>query len=83
MVSGDSGPMHVAAAVGVPIVALFGPTNPALTGPRGKGDSVVLSFVPEGFSTPFFGSTDVASKWLEQIYPQQVFDAVLKKGWIQ
>jgi len=29
-VSGDSGPMHIAAAVGTPVVAIFGPTTPAL-----------------------------------------------------
>ena len=29
----DSGPMHIAAAVGTPVAALFGPTDPVLTGP--------------------------------------------------
>ena len=33
MVSSDSGPMHLADALGVPLVALFGPTAPAKTGP--------------------------------------------------
>jgi ADP-heptose:LPS heptosyltransferase/glycosyltransferase involved in cell wall biosynthesis len=37
----DSGPMHVAAAMGCPVVALFGPTDPALTGPHGRGHCVV------------------------------------------
>jgi heptosyltransferase I len=32
-VGGDTGPMHLAAALGVPTVALFGPTDPARTGP--------------------------------------------------
>lgn len=36
LVSNDSGPMHFAAAVGTPLVALFGPTDPDFTGPRGE-----------------------------------------------
>jgi lipopolysaccharide heptosyltransferase II len=39
----DSGPMHMAAAVGVPIVALFGPTDERLWGPWGEGHTVVTS----------------------------------------
>jgi lipopolysaccharide heptosyltransferase I len=38
MVSGDTGPLHLAAAVGAPIVALFGPTDPARNGPWSAGD---------------------------------------------
>lgn len=34
MVTNDSGPMHVAAAFGIPIAAIFGPTDPATTSPR-------------------------------------------------
>ena len=33
MISGDTGPLHVAAAVGTPIVSLFGPTRPERNGP--------------------------------------------------
>lgn len=33
VISNDSGPMHIAAAVGAPLVSLFGPTNPVRTGP--------------------------------------------------
>ena len=33
MVSGDTGPLHIAGAVGTPIVALFGPTQPERNGP--------------------------------------------------
>ncbi|HUJ11677.1 MAG TPA: glycosyltransferase family 9 protein [Verrucomicrobiae bacterium] len=36
VITNDSGPMHIAAAVGTPVVAIFGPTDPELTGPFGK-----------------------------------------------
>jgi lipopolysaccharide heptosyltransferase I len=38
IVSGDTGPLHIAAAVGVPAVALFGPTNPRRNGPWQPSD---------------------------------------------
>ena len=41
MVTNDSGPMHIAAAVGTPLVAIFGPTNPQLQGPIGDHHVVV------------------------------------------
>ena len=44
MISGDTGPLHIAAAVGTPIVALFGPTDPARNGPWSTGDLVVSRF---------------------------------------
>jgi heptosyltransferase-2 len=37
----DSGPMHMAAAVGVPVVALFGPTDERKWGPWGEGHAVI------------------------------------------
>jgi heptosyltransferase-1 len=40
-VGGDTGPMHIAAAVGCPVVALFGPADPRRTGPWGAGHRVV------------------------------------------
>ena len=41
LVTVDSGPMHMAAAVGTPTVAVFGPTDPLKTGPYGPGHRVV------------------------------------------
>jgi lipopolysaccharide heptosyltransferase I len=40
-VCNDSGPMHLAAAVGTPVVALFGPTDPRKIGPYGAGHTVI------------------------------------------
>lgn len=37
----DSGPMHIAAFVGTPVVALFGPTDPSKVGPYGLGHKVI------------------------------------------
>lgn len=42
VISNDSGPMHLAAAVRTKVVAIFGPTSPELTGPYGDGRYVIL-----------------------------------------
>ncbi|MCP4708404.1 MAG: lipopolysaccharide heptosyltransferase I, partial [Planctomycetes bacterium] len=43
VVGNDSGPLHIAAAMSVPLVGLYGPTNPSVVGPYGQLDSVVLA----------------------------------------
>ena len=42
-IANDSGPIHVAAACGVPVIACFGPTNPHATGPYGTGHASLVS----------------------------------------
>lgn len=46
LVTNDTGPMHVAAALGKPVVALFGPTDPSRTGPYGQVESVLQAPQP-------------------------------------
>jgi len=46
MLSNDSGPMHVAAALSRPVVAMFGPTEPRRTGPYGQVDRVLRVDLP-------------------------------------
>jgi 3-deoxy-D-manno-octulosonic-acid transferase/heptosyltransferase-1 len=41
LITTDSGPMHIAAAVGTPVIALFGPTSASRTGPYGEGHFVI------------------------------------------
>jgi lipopolysaccharide heptosyltransferase I len=44
MISGDTGPLHIATAAGTPTVALFGPTDPARNGPWAPDDVSVSRF---------------------------------------
>jgi lipopolysaccharide heptosyltransferase II len=46
LVTGDTGPMHLAAAVGTPVVALFGPSHPARYGPRASVERIVRVDLP-------------------------------------
>jgi heptosyltransferase-1 len=53
-IGGDTGPMHLAAALRVPVVALFGPTSPARNGPFGTRSMVLRS--------PLSSATDTAER---------------------
>lgn len=44
VVGADTGPLHLAAALGTPVIGIYGPTNPARNGPYGQLDHVVESF---------------------------------------
>lgn len=53
VIANDSGPMHLAVAVGAKVIALFGPTSPALTGPYGNGEYTVIA-MHEGCAVPCY-----------------------------
>jgi heptosyltransferase-1 len=72
-VGGDTGPMHLAAALAVPVVALFGPTDPARNGPWGPGPSVVLR---DAASVTSYKHVDAVDVGLEKISVEQVMEAV-------
>jgi heptosyltransferase I len=76
LITNDSGPMHVAAAVGTPVVALFGPTSAARTGPYGVGHNVLTKKVP---CSPCFSRSchnSVPLECLRTVSPDQVLAAV-------
>jgi len=52
MVTGDTGPLHVACGLNVPVVALFAGSSPAIFGPFGAGRSVVLEATSMGDILP-------------------------------
>jgi len=48
LISNDTGPVHLAAAVGTPTLAVFGPESPARFGPRGRVSTVIWGRMPCG-----------------------------------
>ena len=70
-IGGDTGPMHLAAALRVPVVALFGPTRPERNGPFGTRSVVLRS--PESVSQT--SHTDRADEGLVSIQPKAVIEA--------
>ena len=73
VVTTDSGPMHIAAAVGTPVVALFGPTDPGRTGPYGPGHRVIRSTLS---CMPCFRKQCDTVRCMREIGVGEVFAAV-------
>ena len=46
VITNDSGPMHIGAALNIPVIAVFGPTSPVLTGPYGRGHVILQTDEP-------------------------------------
>jgi len=70
-IGGDTGPLHLAAALKVPVVAIFGPTDPARNGPYGT-KSIVLRNVASKTS---LSHTSVPDPGLLQITSNEVTTA--------
>jgi len=75
VITTDSGPMHLAAAVGTPVVALFGPTDPVRTGPYGTRHEVIRAHME---CSPCLLKKCSTKQCMEDISPEQVF-AVVKE----
>lgn len=69
VIANDSGPMHIAAALGRPLVTMFGPTNPVRTGPYGRGDSVIRVGVP---CSPCYSRHCSHISCMTWLYPEHV-----------
>lgn len=73
VVCNDSGGMHLAAAVGVPVAAIFGLTDPTKTGPLGGNNVIIRS--GEAGSRDIARTSEAAAKALASISPDRVFEA--------
>jgi heptosyltransferase-1 len=76
VIAGDTGPLHLAAALERPVVALFGPTDPARTGPYGLSEDKVRVLRHEASKTDHGRNTDTEDG-LMQITVDEVVEAAL------
>ncbi|NWF52023.1 MAG: lipopolysaccharide heptosyltransferase II [Nitrospirae bacterium] len=76
MISNDSGPMHIAAALGIPVFAIFGPTDPARTGPYGEGHTIIRKDIP---CSPCFKKKCNEMKCMKDISVEKVYGIIKKE----
>jgi len=76
VVAADTGPLHLAAALGTPVVGLFGPTDPQRNGPYGQLDSVVRNARPD--QTTYQRGRDY-SPLMQSIRVEQVIEAIERR----
>ncbi|HKV28871.1 MAG TPA: glycosyltransferase family 9 protein [Candidatus Acidoferrales bacterium] len=76
LVAADTGPLHLASALGTPVVGLYGPTDPARNGPFAKCDVVVRNASDE--ETTYRRDKTPAASMLS-ISVEQVLDAVARR----
>jgi heptosyltransferase-2 len=71
-ITNDSGPMHLANALKVPVVAIFGPTDPRITGPYQEPSKVLKSQVPCWPCS--YRECPFAHQCMTQISPEMVYE---------
>jgi len=75
LLTNDTGTMHLAALLGVPVVAIFGSTEPRLTGPLGNGHIVLRHHVE--CSPCFLRECPIDFRCMKAVSAQEAADAVL------
>lgn len=82
LITGDSGPMHIAAAVGTPLLALHGPTDPALSGPISPQATILRSDI---WCSPCYSARGPAdcrfytTQCMKNLSPEQVLATIEEK----
>jgi len=75
LLTNDTGTMHLAKLLGVPVVAIFGSTEPALTGPFGHGHAILRHHVE--CSPCFLRECPIDFRCMKEITVQEVVNAVM------
>lgn len=78
VVTGDTGPMHLAVAVGSRVIALFGPTSPQLTGPRGRGNYTLIH-KDIGCEVPCYNYSCKVNRCMQAIKPEEVMKVIINQ----
>lgn len=82
LISGDSGPLHMAVACGTPIIGIYGPTNPSIYGPVSQDATVLRSGI---FCSPCYTAKAPAdcpfytTQCMKNILPAQVLEVARQK----
>lgn len=76
MVTNDSGPMHLAAALNIPVFAIFGPTDPVKTGPYGKNNTIIKTDVK---CSPCFKKICNDLKCMNDVEVEMVYKRITEK----
>lgn len=79
MVTNDTGPMHAAVALGKPLIALFGPTEPRRTGPYGRPENALRIELPCSPCLSSHCTYVKPNECLKGISPGPVFERVQKQ----
>jgi lipopolysaccharide heptosyltransferase II len=75
LLTNDTGTMHLAALLGVPVVAIFGSTEPRLTGPLGNGHIILRHHVE--CSPCFLRECPIDFRCMKAVSANEIVDAVL------
>jgi len=77
LLTNDTGPMHIAAAYGVPIVAVFGPTDWRTTSPYGQAEAIVRE--PVDCAPCLLRECPIDHRCMTGISVERVYDAAMKQ----
>lgn len=77
LLTNDTGPMHIAAAIGTPVVSVWGSTSPELTGPMGADNVVIRQ--PVECSPCFLRKCPIDFRCMNRVEVDAVVSAVLKR----